>query len=366
MARDDLMLRVIPDDFGVELIWRDGPDALFGTLRDGGCDVIDTADGPWETHTCGVWHFVAPTPAAAAGSMRQFGIRQWHVPRYAMAEALEGLRAGPGKTAPADLSRLIGDGFAIGIDERGGVHLLRSDRTVPPIPVPPSMLDAIDADIGRLRTARSRVAAKEGTSAATGLRTAAGHEILHGSRRLVEAIVFEHETLPDLTAGNFGVYSAYCTHRDFDLTKAMPDSLMQALVAGQWRYDADDVPDDVVELFLETQRRLLPRPIWGPGIDVPQPEAARILGEGMRSLPMEKRVQFVLMNGMHGAGLFLPLAVLTGCVTFEQYAQYVTQDYAPDAGEEQDRRKHVAFIALYGELAAVPSRDHGPLQHRAE
>lgn len=108
-----------------------------------------------------------------------------------------------------------------------------------------------------------------------------------------------------------------------------------------------------MKMFLEAQRRLLPHPIWGPGLDASQSEAARILGEGMRTLPMEKRVQFVLMNGMHEAGLFLPLALLTDCIDFEQYVDYVTQGIPPDSGEEQDRRKHVAFISLYGNLAAT-------------
>lgn len=72
----------------------------------------------------------------------------------------------------------------------------------------------------------------------------------------------------------------------------------------------------------------------------------------MRKLPIEKRVQFVLMNGMHEAGLFLPLAVLAGCINFEQYVQYTTQGFALDSWEEQGRRTETAFISLCGHLAA--------------
>ena len=204
----------------------------------------------------------------------------------------------------------------------------------------------------RLHAARSRVAAKDGLFSFGGIRTNAGHKIRHKSRQLVEAIAFETETLPSLKAGNFGIYSAFCTYRDFRLSKDMPDDLMEMLVIGQLSYDLSDVSDEVMEMFLETQRRLLPQPIWGTGIDVSKSDATRILGEGMRKLPREKRVQFVLMNGMHNSGLFLPLAAITGCIDFEQYVQYMNQGSPPDSGEEQDRRKQVAFIALYGAIAA--------------
>lgn len=354
MAHDDMMLQVIPNDFTVELIWNDGPDALFGALRKGGREVIAAAEGPWETHTCGVWHFVAPEPASAAGPIQRFGIRQWHVPRYTMAEALDELRLGRGEKAPGGRYRLVGPGFAIGVNDAGTVHWIPGTLGGQAIEVPPAMLESLDADINRLQSVRSLVVTEtDGGYSYDGIRTAAGHEIRHESRRLVEAIAFEKKSLRRLEAGNFGIYSAFCTYRDFDLPKDMPDDLTQSLIAGQWVYDATSVTDDVMEMFLEAQRRLLPRPIWGPGLDVSQSEAARILGEGMRTLPMEKRVQFVLMNGMHNAGLFLPLAVLTDCITFEQYVQYMTQGFAPDSGEEQDRRKHVAYISLYGELASA-------------
>ena len=352
MARDELILHVIPKDYTVELIRHDGRDTLFGAIREGGSETIAAAEGAWQTHTCGVWHFVAPVHPSDSSPIQRFGIRQWHVPRYQMAEALESLRLGRGETAQGVRSIVIGDGLAIGVDGNGKVFLVR--RTLPdrPIPLLPRMVDAIDGDIRRLHAARSRVAAKDGLFSFGGIRTNAGHKIRHKSRQLVEAIAFETETLPSLKAGNFGIYSAFCTYRDFRLSKDMPDDLMEMLVIGQLSYDLSDVSDEVMEMFLETQRRLLPQPIWGTGIDVSKSDATRILGEGMRKLPREKRVQFVLMNGMHNSGLFLPLAAITGCIDFEQYVQYMNQGSPPDSGEEQDRRKQVAFIALYGAIAA--------------
>jgi hypothetical protein len=71
----------------------------------------------------------------------------------------------------------------------------------------------------------------------------------------------------------------------------------------------------------------------------------------MASLTRTQRVQFILMNGMHSAGLFLPLATLLGLCDFDEYAHRMCQAWQPDSPEEQDRRKETAYIRLYGELA---------------
>ena len=80
-------------------------------------------------------------------------------------------------------------------------------------------------------------------------------------------------------------------------------------------------------------------------------QAVRILSEGMASLTRTQRVQFILMNGMHSAGLFLPLAAVTGVISFDHYAYLITSGLQPDSPEEQDLRKETAYIQLYGELA---------------
>jgi hypothetical protein len=353
MAADDFTLEIIPRDFSVELIWNDGPEALFAAFRQGGEEVVETAWGPCESHTCGVWHFVGSEPDGDQTCGRRTGIRQWHVPRFAVAEAVEQVRRGHGKKVEGGLLRKVGAGFAIGMNAEGIVHWCPSTRSGRPVPISPAMLSIIDADSSLLNTARSHVGETNSGFTYDGIRTAAGHKIRHESRRLVEAIAFERETLPEIEASNFGIYSAFCTYRDFDMPTEMPADLMLSLVGSQCLYDTGDVTAEIMDLFLDAQRRLLSQPIWGTGIDVPQSEAALILGEAMRKLPIEQRVQFVLMNGMHEAGLFLPLAVLARCINFEQYVQYTTQGFAPDSCEEQGRRREAAFIAMYGEVARV-------------
>lgn len=59
---------------------------------------------------------------------------------------------------------------------------------------------------------------------------------------------------------------------------------------------------------------------------------------------------FSLMNGMHGSGLFLPLAAAAGVIGFDRYAEIQCQGFQPDAPQAQEIRQETAFISLYGEL----------------
>jgi hypothetical protein len=79
MPSNDFMISQTKIDFDVDLIGTCGESALFGALRKGGSERVSTANGPWETHVMGVWHFVAVT-----GEGRMFQTRQWHIPRYEM------------------------------------------------------------------------------------------------------------------------------------------------------------------------------------------------------------------------------------------------------------------------------------------
>lgn len=197
MAHDDFMLGIIPTDFNVELIWNEGPEALFGALRQGGEPTTDTGWGPCETHACGVWHFVGSEPDGDQSCGRRTGIRQWHVPRFAMADALDQLRLGHGTRLDGGLVRKVIAGLAIGMNDKGILHWLPNTRSGRPVPISPRMLVSIEADLNVLNAARSQIIETQSGFAYKGIRTAAGHEICHHSRRLVEAIAFERGALPE-------------------------------------------------------------------------------------------------------------------------------------------------------------------------
>jgi hypothetical protein len=202
-----------------------------------------------------------------------------------------------------------------------------------------------------LKKAQEKVQERDGEYFIPRLKTAAGHPVQSPSRELLEAIAFEKLTRPRMTAWQFRGLLSLLHLSGFSKTAIeMPASLIQELLEGQFQYDPEEIPPRSTSYFSPAQLRLLSRPIWGRGIEMTVAEAAPILAEGMASLTRTQRAQFILMNGMHTAGLFLPLATILGLCDFDQYAHYQCQSWQPDSPEEQDRRKEIAYIKLFGDV----------------
>lgn len=345
---DDFMIQRTKADFDVELLATSGDSAFFGTLRKGGTLRIPTPHGPWKSQVMGVWHFVAVT-AASDAPHRKFQTRQWHIPRFQMADALS-----------------IQDHFY-----KSDEYKYPSWLTWMPIPtqlhgrhqlsfviegcgdfrLPESFVKEMKEDLPLLETAKGRVRERAGAFYLPRAKTAAGHPVEAASKKLLEAIAFEKLTFARMSAGNFGIYSAYCTCSDYDTSVKMPASGIRELLEVQFKYDAEAVDDNLHDLFMSVQKQLLSTPVWGRKIDITIDQAAPILADGMAKLPRSQRGQFILMNGMHCAGLFLPLAMILGFCTDDQYAEYMCQGLAPDSPEEQERRIEIAYIGLYRRLA---------------
>ncbi len=341
------MVTMTKIDFDVDLIGTCGESAIFGALRNGGTERVSNANGSWQTHVMGVWHFVAITKE---GNL--FQTRQWHIPRYEMAREMAQRKKVFDQLGDRASAPIAGD--------VAGLHTRMANPETLAVHIPSGEVFAIDpsftlklqGDIQLLEKARVKISERDGGVYILRLKTAAGHPVESPSEALLEAIAIEKLTRPRMTAGNFGIYSAYCTYRDFETSIQIPDSLIRELLASQFEYNPKDVPVEIHELFLNTQQRLLSRPVWGRGIKMEIDEAAPILAEGMASLTRTQRVQFILMNGMHAAGIFLPLATILGLHDFDEYANRICQHFQPDSPEEQDRRKETAYIRLFGELAS--------------
>lgn len=334
-------------DFDVDLIGTCGESALFAALRKGGTERVSTADGPCQTHVMGVWHFVAVT-----GQGNLFQTRQWHIPRYEMACEMATRRRVFEQFGDRSSSPIAGDiaglHMRMATPEKLAIHLPGGEIFA----IDPAFTIKLQADIPLLEKAREKIRERDGGFYIPRLKTAAGHPVESPFQALLEAIAFEKATRPRMTAGNFGIYSAFCTYRDFETSIQMPGSLIRELLTEQFEYEPEEISAGIHELFLSTQHRMLAQPVWGRGIKMDIDEAAPILAAGMASLTRTQRVQFILMNGMHGAGIFLPLATILGLCDFEEYAHSMCQPFQPDSPEEQDRRKETAYIRLYGEVAA--------------
>ena len=79
------MIPIIENDFCVTLVGQQSDRAWFAAFRAGGRTRTSTSAGPWTSHTMGVWHVVEDGPSPAEDGIRRLRIRQWHVPRFAMA-----------------------------------------------------------------------------------------------------------------------------------------------------------------------------------------------------------------------------------------------------------------------------------------
>jgi hypothetical protein len=101
-------------------------------------------------------------------------------------------------------------------------------------------------------------------------------------------------------------------------------------------------------MLARVQQHLLGHEIWRNGLLVPAAQARFDLALAMSSLTRSQRTQFILMNGMHGAPVFLCLAVIHGFCTFEEYTDVISAPYQADSLEEQEVRKAVSYMALFG------------------
>jgi len=342
-----LMIKRTTADFGVELVASSEGAALFCALRKGGTERIKSRHGRYERHVMGIWHFVALTERG-----NSFETRQWHIPRYLMAREMglrikafsqfSNLSASPIGGELFGLTTLMGSPDQLKVLLPDGVQLN----------LPKQFIRSLQSDRPLLEKAVARVKERSGLYAVPNLKTPAGHAVESACQELVEAVAFEKATRPRMSAENFGIYSAYCTYRDFDTSLEMPASLLRELLANQHARCPHELSDETYALFIKTQEAIFGQSIWGRGIKMSIDEGLPLLNQGMRSLTRHQRVQFILMNGMHGAGLFLPLATVTGAVSFRYYADQMCQHWQPDDPQEQDRRHETAYIRLYGELTS--------------
>jgi hypothetical protein len=131
-----------------------------------------------------------------------------------------------------------------------------------------------------------------------------------------------------------------------------PRSFFEELVDDQFIYDAEeDIYGSFMDLAILVQDELLSKRIWGKSIKVDRDEAVSIIQDGFSRLSDIQLAQFTLMNGMHSAGLFLPLAQVLGLNSWDTYIKWKTQPYKPDSEEEQSIRTETAIIKMLGELS---------------
>lgn len=329
----EMLIAMVQSDFDV-MLWAHRPGrALFGALRKK------------------TWHLIVATFKQDSENEAYFhtNISQLHVPRFLMARELKALLEMRKAAAPEFpiSSRLLGDvQVALLPNGRVDLSLLNTDGKG----LPPAISEQLKQDIPAYEKSGEKVKATDTGYSLPRSKSAHGGPVVHSSRDLIHAIAFERETQHRLDPKIFGIYSAFCTMVDFPHSEELPVDLLEDLIRQQFQASADDVPEEIQDMFANVQGALLERPIWGAGLSVSPEAAVPLLADGLRKLSRGQRAQLLLLNGMHNAWLFVSLAAITGTISFGRYLDLLTEGMQPDSDEEQARRIDGAFIELFGEL----------------
>lgn len=329
--------QMVPSDFDVEKLFQNESGSLFGAKRKD------------------VWHFVR-TKFDEANSDDGFimtSIAQQHIPRFLMADAISSLNEFNNITRDDDeLGRAIttAQSDLIALYSRGKCSF---DLSFFPTEngLPKDFCQLFDEDIEILKVAKSNVVSENGLYVLPKAKSHTGFPVSAKSIKLIQAIAFEKECRKTLKASNFGIYSAFCTWRDFIDGREVNLDTVAEIVVGQLEYDADAYDyGDFMPLAMKVQEVLFRKPIWGEGISINTDEAIEITYEAIKKLSSIQWAQFTLMNGMHEGGLFLPLAQVLGLNSWERYIYWNTEGFQPDSFEEQAVRTETMFIKMLGDL----------------
>jgi hypothetical protein len=325
---------VIPSDFDVELLYKAKNSALFAAKR--------------KFH----WQFVRATSETIDGFTNN-DIAQRHIPRFVMCEVIHSLKsfndiARDKHNKGMPITSYEGDQVGMYSVDKGRYNI---DLIQTPKGLPKDFSKRLEEDLPVFELAKSKVKFKNDLYVLPRSKSYTKKPVASKSRRLIEAIAFERETCKKLDARQFGIYSAFCTWKDFCENVIKERHFYEELVDGQFEYDAEDSGyGDFMDLALKVQNQLLDKPIWGEGINVDRDEAVDLLAKGMSQLTSIQLAQFTLMNGMHQGGLFLPLAQVLGLNSYDKYIEWKTYEFQPDSDEEQALRSEIAIIKLLGEL----------------
>ena len=321
MRSENLILEMIPTDFDVVQIDSDEDTALFGAERKS------------------LFHFVR----YEAGS----GVSQYHVPHYLIAHAISRNEQEHLYTLPNGFGLMTrGNGqFAVVIC--GECWLLDGSAG--------SMADRMFRAAEILNTSGKRVVSENGVYTVAGAKTQGGNPVSSKSRLLMEGIAFERSLLRRLSAKQFGLYSAFCTHRDFPCALDKKSCLKGMLENDFEFYEANPLSEDFVRVAMAVQDSLMGCRVWEPGAHMPIKQAVGALAAALSKLDPVQRTQMILLNGMHGGNVLLHLSVLTGMVTFGHYTQFRTAEYQPDSEDEQWIRSTASYIQLFGDLDRAES-----------
>lgn len=322
----DFMISVIARDFNVDHIASNKNAHFFASLKKQ------------------VWHFVhAIVNDSETGFHTNF--KQWHIPRYVMANRMEYMRLVENQD-PSMYFDFLPD---LHISITASRKITFSLRAITD-GVNDDFKKSLEQDIPSLEISRTVTKEKNGIYTLPRSKTVNGNSISDESLELIQAIAFERLSQKKLDASQFGIYSAFCTQNDFSNEERHPRSEIERLMDEQFSYQPEDLPEDVLQAVMDAQIEFMGKHIWGPDVALSKNQAVDEFTEHLKKLKPRYSAQFSLMIGMHQASIFLPIAVIFEIITYRQYLDWMTAKLQPDSDAEQYMLGTTAFIELFGSL----------------
>jgi hypothetical protein len=291
------------------------------------------------------WHLVVHMTAADGAST----LTQRYVPRYATAKATSDLLA----ASAADAGPKVTPS-----SRYAGIALVGSSQLMFTEPVESGVLhksvfDAFAEDIEILNRASLAITHNEGQWSLPNALTHSSNPVSHPSRSLIEAIAFERESRGHLDPGNFGIYSAFCTWRDFiDGVPGKAESLGKSTLTELLSNALESLFDDAYWADLcELQRSIVGRVLFSPQHPYNLDDVLNRFEPVFSGLTSVKAAQYCLLNGMQSGGPLHPLAYVLGIQDIATLNYWRTYPFQPDSGDTQDILAVNSYIDLFGFLA---------------
>jgi hypothetical protein len=221
---------------------------------------------------------------------------------------------------------------------------------------------ALLSEIGFLEETDTQIDHHDGIHVLRDAKTHVGHVVDSDHFGVIRAIACECVIRGVLDATDFGIYSAYCTLRDFSASREISLSICDEALDIQFEYfDPETMPTDLLGPIKAAQLEIMGEELWGRGRRERHEGDGALFAEGMKKLSPVQRTQFVLLSGMYNCGFPVVLATVLGHLTFERYASLKCEGLQSDSDEEQETRTHISLIQLLGMVAghdSLPSHWH--------
>ena len=297
------------------------------------------------------WHLVVHMTEADGAST----LTQRYIPRYAAAKAVSDLLAASAADQEPTITpssryagiALVGKNQLIFVEpvESGALHK--------------SVFDAFAEDIEILNRASLAVTHHEEHWSLPNTLTHSNNPVSHPSRPLIEAIAFERESRGHLDPGNFGIYSAFCTWRDFiDGVPGKAEFLGRSSLTELLSNDLEGLFNDAYWADLgELQRSIFGRVLFSPQHTYDLDDVLNCFEPVFSGLTSVKAAQYCLLNGMQSGGPLHPLAYVLGIQDIATLNYWRTYFYQPDSIDAQDILAVNSYIDLFGCLAQKSLKD---------